>query len=48
MTIVPLSENAKSAPDFKITEAYIKEVEKQIQEAPEFYFWTHKRWKHRR
>ena len=24
------------------------EVEKQIYEAPEFYLWTHKRWKHRR
>lgn len=48
LTIVPLSENAKSVPDFEITEAYIKEVEKQIAEAPEYYFWTHKRWKHRR
>jgi len=27
---------------------FIKEVEKQILEAPEYYFWTHKRWKHRR
>jgi KDO2-lipid IV(A) lauroyltransferase len=48
LTIVPLSENAKLVPDFEITEAYIKEVEKQIAEAPEYYFWTHKRWKHRR
>ena len=48
LTIVPLSENAKSVPDFEITEAHIKEVEKQIAEAPEYYFWTHKRWKHRR
>lgn len=48
LTIVPLSENAKSVPDFEITQAYIKEVEKQIAEAPEYYFWTHKRWKHRR
>jgi len=22
-------------------------VEQQILEAPEFYMWTHKRWKHR-
>lgn len=48
LTIVPLSENAKLVPDFEITQAYIKEVEKQIAEAPEYYFWTHKRWKHRR
>ena len=31
-------------------EAYINilnTVEKQIHEAPEYYLWTHKRWKHR-
>ncbi len=48
LTIIPLSDNPKSIPDSEITHAYIKEVEKQILEAPEYYFWTHKRWKHRR
>ena len=24
----------------------LKLVEDQIHEAPEYYFWTHKRWKH--
>ena len=48
LTIIPLSDNPKSIPDFGITHIYIKEVEKQILEAPEYYFWTHKRWKHRR
>jgi lauroyl/myristoyl acyltransferase len=48
LTIIPISDNPKSVPDFGITHAYIKEVEKQILEAPEYYFWTHKRWKHRR
>jgi lauroyl/myristoyl acyltransferase len=47
-TLVPLSEDPKSVSDFGITHAFIKEVEKQIYEAPEYYFWTHKRWKHRR
>jgi lauroyl/myristoyl acyltransferase len=47
-TLIPLSTNPKSVPDFGITHAFIKEVEKQIYEAPEYYFWTHKRWKHRR
>jgi KDO2-lipid IV(A) lauroyltransferase len=27
---------------------FLKKVEKQIQEAPEFYLWTHKRWKHKK
>ncbi|MFV5693107.1 lysophospholipid acyltransferase family protein [Flavobacterium sp. LT1R49] len=48
LTIIPISDNPKSIPDFGITHAYIKEVEKQILEAPEYYFWTHNRWKHRR
>ena len=47
-TFIPITENPKSIPDFGITIQYLKEVEKQIEEAPEFYFWTHKRWKHRR
>jgi KDO2-lipid IV(A) lauroyltransferase len=47
-TFVPIANNPKSIPDYEITDAYLNEVEQQILEAPEFYFWTHKRWKHRR
>lgn len=47
-TFVPITDNPKSIPDFGITHTFIEEVEKQILEAPEYYFWTHKRWKHRR
>lgn len=47
-TLVPITDDAKSIPDFGITHTFIREVEKQIEEAPEDYFWTHKRWKHRR
>ncbi|UPZ15187.1 lysophospholipid acyltransferase family protein [Flavobacterium humidisoli] len=46
-TFVSLADNPKDFENFKITELYLKEVEKQILEAPEFYLWTHKRWKHR-
>lgn len=47
-TFIPITDNAKSIPDFEITSTFLREVEKQIAEAPEYYFWTHKRWKHRR
>lgn len=47
-TFVPICEHPRTIPDYEITDAYLKEVEKQILEAPEYYFWTHKRWKHRR
>ena len=47
-TIVPICENPNDYANFEITEMYLKEVEKQILEAPEYYLWTHKRWKHRK
>lgn len=47
-TFVPITDNPNSFPDFEITNIFLREVEKQILEAPEYYFWTHKRWKHRR
>lgn len=42
-----LSKNPNDLPDYEITDAFLRETEKAIREAPEFYFWTHKRWKHR-
>jgi KDO2-lipid IV(A) lauroyltransferase len=42
-----LGENVQDIPNYEITDAFIKKVEKQILEAPEYYLWTHKRWKHR-
>lgn len=42
-----LAENPKMVEDYKITDAFLRETEKSIREAPEYYFWTHKRWKHR-
>lgn len=44
--IITLSENSKTYKDYELTDMFLQEVEKQIHEAPEFYFWTHKRWKH--
>ena len=42
-----LTKEPKSIPDFQITETFLRKVEQQILEAPEFYLWTHKRWKHK-
>lgn len=46
-TFLPIADNPNDYENFDITEKYLREVEKQIYEAPEFYLWTHKRWKHR-
>lgn len=41
-----ITENPNQYDDFKITDLFFRLVEKQIKEAPEYYLWTHKRWKH--
>jgi Kdo2-lipid IVA lauroyltransferase/acyltransferase len=43
-----LSDNTAEVPNYQISNQFIKLVEKQIYEQPEYYLWTHKRWKHRR
>ena len=42
-----LAEHPRDYTDFEITDLFLNEVEQSIREKPEFYFWTHKRWKHR-
>lgn len=39
--------NPKDYKNYQITDIFMKLVEEQIHEAPEYYLWTHKRWKHR-
>ena len=43
-----LTEDVKSVPNYKISEDFIDRVEQQIYEQPEYYLWTHKRWKHKK
>ena len=40
--------NTKDIPNYEITDNFLKLVEQQIYDAPEYYLWTHKRWKHKR
>ncbi len=47
-TFEPLADDPRQVPDYEITDLFIKKVEQQIYNAPEYYLWTHKRWKHRR
>ncbi|QCE42380.1 lysophospholipid acyltransferase family protein [Psychroserpens sp. NJDZ02] len=46
-TFTTLAENPNEFKDYEITDAFFKLVEQQIEEAPQYYLWTHKRWKHR-
>ncbi len=43
-----LADDPKTVPNYQISDEFLKRVEKQILEAPEYYLWTHKRWKHKK
>lgn len=47
-TIELLSDDVLSQPNYVISELFIKKVEQQIYDAPEFYLWSHKRFKHKK
>lgn len=46
-TFKTISYQAAEEPPFEIMKKYYGALEEQIREAPEYYLWTHKRWKHR-
>lgn len=46
-TFETITLNPKEFEDYQITDIFLELVEDQIREAPEYYLWTHKRWKHR-
>ena len=47
-TFQTLAEYPNEFKDYEITDQFLKLVENQIHEAPQYYLWTHKRWKHRK
>jgi len=47
-TFEVLAENPKNMRETDIIKAYIQKMEETIGEHPEYYLWSHKRWKNRR
>lgn len=47
VTFKTLAHNSKEYENYELTDTFIKLLEEQIREAPEYYLWTHKRWKHK-
>ena len=43
-----ITQTPKEYKEFEITEIYTRLMEKTILRAPEYWLWTHKRWKHKR
>jgi KDO2-lipid IV(A) lauroyltransferase len=44
-TFVPLVENPKQTKPYEITEIHVKYLESLIKEKPEYWLWSHRRWK---
>jgi KDO2-lipid IV(A) lauroyltransferase len=47
-TVDLLFEHTAGLPEHAITEAHVRRLERSIQERPEFWIWSHNRWKHKR
>ena len=43
-----ICEEPVQVPDFEITRKYLRTLENMIREKPEFWLWSHKRWKYHR
>ena len=44
-TLVPLVEDTRESEPFEITKLHVKHLESMIREQPEFWLWSHRRWK---
>lgn len=45
INVVPMVEESKNVPDWAITEQYFRLFEQTIRRAPQYWLWTHNRWK---
>jgi len=45
--LIPIALDGKETEEHEITNKFLRLTEAQIREKPEYYLWTHKRWKHR-
>ncbi len=43
---IPLFENAKETKEFEIIDTVMKYLEEDIRRKPEYWLWSHRRWKH--
>ncbi len=48
LTFETLVENPRDTEEYEITKLHTKRLEELIKEKPEFWLWSHKRWKHKK
>jgi KDO2-lipid IV(A) lauroyltransferase len=47
-TVELLFELTKGLPEYKVTETHVKRLEEVIRKNPEYWIWTHRRWKYKK
>ena len=47
LEFVTISENGGLTEENEITDTFLRLTEARIKEKPQYYLWTHRRWKHR-
>jgi KDO2-lipid IV(A) lauroyltransferase len=45
---IPLAENSKDTDKYELTDKYLRIMEQVIYEKPEYWMWSHRRWKRRK
>lgn len=45
VTFSPLCERPEEVPQYSIVESYVRRLEQEIQAAPQYWLWSHRRWK---
>jgi Kdo2-lipid IVA lauroyltransferase/acyltransferase len=48
LTYELICDNAADMPEYAVTEAHVRRLEAIITENPEYWIWSHRRWKHKR
>jgi KDO2-lipid IV(A) lauroyltransferase len=48
ITFELLFEKSSGLPEFTVTETHVKRLEEMINENPEYWIWTHRRWKYKK
>ena len=46
-TLVPLIEHPKETAQYEITNAHVAYLDKQIKDTPQYWLWSHRRWKYK-
>lgn len=47
-TFIPIEGDLKDIPNYEVTDNYMLLLEEQIRQTPQYYLWTHNRFKHRK